>query len=184
MQNEIVQIAERIRGLREMEDISAEEMAQVAGKTLSEYREYEDGHHDFSFSFLYTVAHRLGVDITELLTGENAKLHKFALVRAGGGLQMDRRKAYRYRHLAAIFKDREIEPFMVTVDPSDDESVTKHSHEGQEFNYVLDGAMTLFIGSSTITLGPGDSVYFDSTEPHAMRAEGDAPCNFLAIISD
>lgn len=183
MQNEIEQIAERIRGLREIEEISLKEMAEATGKTPEEYSEYESGKRDFSFSFLYTVAHKLGVDITELLTGENAKLHKFALVRKGGGLQMERRKAYKYRHLAAIFRDRALEPFLVTVEPKDEESVQKHAHEGQEFNYILDGAMTLFIGDSAVTLGPGDSVYFDSREPHAMRAEGNAPCDFLAIIS-
>lgn len=184
MGTEIEQIAERIRGLRDIEDVTVEEMAQVTGKTAEEYREYEEGKRDFSFSFLYTVAHRLGVDITELLTGENARLHRYAVVRGGNGLQMDRRKAYRYRHLAAAFEHRALEPFLVTVEPKDDESVVRHAHDGQEFNYILDGEMTLFIGGSAVRLGAGDSVYFDSQQPHAMRAEGNAPCNFLAIIAD
>lgn len=183
MDNQIAVIAERIRGLRDIEDVSAQEMATLTGKTLEEYWEYEEGKRDFSFSFLYTVANRLGVDITELLTGETAKLHKYAYVKAGHGLKMERRKAYKYQHLASIFQHREMEPFLVTVEPKDDESVTKHAHEGQEFNYIVSGSMTAFIGNSSVLLGPGDSIYFDSREPHAMRAEGSEPCQFLAVIS-
>lgn len=184
MQNEIIQIAERIRGLRDLEDVSVEEMAEATEKTVEEYLEYENGHRDFSFSFLFTVANRLGVDITELLTGENAKLHSYALVRSGNGLKMERRRAYKYQHLAALFQGRKMEPFLVTVEPKDDESVKQHAHDGQEFNYILDGSVTVFVGNHEILMGPGDSIYFDSREPHALRAEGDAPCHFLAIIAD
>lgn len=183
MQNEIEQIAERIRALRDMEDVSLEEMAEVTEKTVDEYREYEEGKRDFSFSFLFTVAQHLHVDITELLTGENAKLHKFAFVPSGHGLKMERRRAYKYQHLAAIFQSRAMEPFLVTVEPKDVEAVKKHAHEGQEFNYILSGSLTLFVGDSAIQMREGDSIYFDAEVPHAMRAENNEPCQFLAVIS-
>lgn len=183
MDNKIAEIAERMRALREIEDISLEDMAEYAGKTPEEYREYEEGKRDFSFSFLYTVANRFGIDITELLTGESGKLRKYSFVRAGEGLKMERRKAYKYQHLAPIFLDREMEPFLVTVEPKDDEAVKKHAHDGQEINYVVDGSMTMFIGESEFLMNVGDTIYFDAKTPHAMRAEGGKPCKFLAIIA-
>lgn len=183
MDNQIAEIAERIKSLREIEEISLEEMADAAGKSVGDYQEYEDGKRDFSFSFLFTVANKLGVDITELLTGENARLHKFAFVKNGQGLKMERRKAYKYQHLAAIFVDRQMEPFLVTVEPKDTEAVQKHAHEGHELNYVVEGSMMFFIGETEQLMEVGDSVYFDATVPHAMRAEGDRPCKFLAVIS-
>ncbi len=184
MDNQIVEIAERIRVLREIEDVTLEEMAAQTGKTVEEYAAYENGEKDFSFSFLFTVANKFGIDITELLTGENARLKKFAFVKAGQGLKMERRKAYKYQHLAAIFKDREMEPFLVTVEPKDTEAIQKHAHEGQELNYMVDGSMTMFIGDSEIKMTAGDTIYFDASTPHAMRAEGGQPCKFLAIISN
>ena len=128
--NEIKEIAERIRALREIEEIELSEMAKLTGKTVEEYQEYEAGNKDFSFSFLFTLANRFGVDITELLTGDNAKLKTFSLVRKGEGLKMERRKAYKYQHLASIFKNRHMEPFLVTVEPKDTEAVKKNAHEG------------------------------------------------------
>jgi len=32
------------------------------------------------------------------------------------------------------------------------------------------------------TLNPGDSIYFDSTNKHCMRAVGDTPCQFLCVV--
>ncbi|MEG0702310.1 MAG: cupin domain-containing protein [Christensenella sp.] len=181
--NEIKEIAQRISVLREIEEIEIEEMAELTGKSAEEYREYEAGEKDFSFSFLYTLANRFGVDITELLTGDNAKLKTFSLVRKGEGLKMERRKAYKYQHLAPIFRNRVMEPFLVTVEPKDVDAVKKNAHAGQEFNYVIKGSMTLFIHDSEILLHEGDVVYFDAQTPHAMRAENGEACQFLAIIS-
>lgn len=183
MDNKINEIAQRIAFLREVEEISSEEMARVTGVSEDEYKEYEAGNRDFSFSFLFNVANRLSVDITELLTGENAKLKKFEYVKAGKGLKMERRKAYKYQHLASIFQNRHMEPFLVTVEPKDTDAVVKHSHNGHEFNFVIDGSMTMFIDNSEILMQPGDSIYFDAATPHAMRAEDGSACNFLAIIS-
>lgn len=180
----ITLIAQRIISLRDILEISAEEMAKALDIPLEEYLVYEEGETDFSFSFLYTVADKCGVDIVDILTGESAKLSMFTHVKAGEGLQMQRRTEYKYRHLAYLFKNKVMEPFLVTVEPSDLNAAThKKSHIGQEFNYILAGSMTLFIGDESVLCTPGDAVYFNSKYPHAMQAEGGEPCKFLAIIS-
>ena len=66
LQNEISQIAERLRGLRQMTDTTPEEMAQVTDTAVEEYLRLEEGEEDFSFTFLYNCAKHLGVDLTEL----------------------------------------------------------------------------------------------------------------------
>ena len=57
-----------------------------------------------------------------------------------------------------------------------------NSHSGQEFNMVLEGTLQLTIGTKSLTLNEGDSIYFDATQPHGMLAVGDKPVKFLAII--
>ena len=184
MNDRIQLIAQRISPLRDIVEVSVEEMAKLLEITTEEYIEYEEGKHDFSFSFLYTVADRLGVDITDILTGESARLSLFSCVRSGEGLEMHRRKEYKYQHLAYIFKNKKMEPFLVTVEPSDIDAAThKKSHLGQELNYIIEGSMTLFIEDQAITLYEGDTVFFDSKHPHAMQAENESACRFLAIIA-
>ena len=48
MDNHLLAIAERIRGLREILDISTAEMARICGVSEAEYMEYESGTRDFT----------------------------------------------------------------------------------------------------------------------------------------
>lgn len=175
-------IAMRIRDLRDIAGLSQEEVAQRAGIELSEYAAYETGSRDFSFSHLFNIAEVLGVDISDLLTGESPKLHGYILTRRGQGLSFNRRRQYEYHHLAYNFRDKLAEPFIVTV-RQDELGVEKqaHSHEGQEFDYVLEGTLKIVLGGNELYLQPGDSIYYDSSLPHVMYAiEGD--CRFIAVV--
>lgn len=176
-------MAQRIRSLREMEEISIEEMAKRLELSVEEYELYESGTKDFSFSMIYNIATELGVDVIDIMTGESPKLDSACMVRAGGGFKIDRRKAYDYRHLAFTFRDKKAEPFMVTVEAqANDEEPTLHAHEGQEFNYVVKGTLKLYIGEVVYELHEGDSLYFNSAIPHAMRAMNGEQAKFLAVV--
>ena len=104
LQNEISQIAERLRGLRQMTDTTPEEMAQVTDTAVEEYLRLEEGEEDFSFTFLYNCAKHLGVDLTELITGEMPKLSFFTVVRRGEGMPIRRRAGFEYQHLAYLLR--------------------------------------------------------------------------------
>lgn len=175
-------IALRIRDLRDIAGLTAEQVALKTGIDLAEYEAYETGTRDFSFSHLFNIAEALGVDISDLLTGESPKLHGYILTRAGQGLQFNRRAQYVYHHLAYNFQGKLAEPFIVTV--SQDEKDAKkqaHSHEGQEFDFVLEGQLKINLGGNELYLRQGDSLYYDSSLPHAMYAiEGD--CRFIAVV--
>jgi mannose-6-phosphate isomerase-like protein (cupin superfamily) len=176
-------IAQRIKALREIMDVPAADVANAVHLTEAQYLEYEDGKHDFSFSLLYSVAGKLGVDIVDLMTGESPRLSMFSFVKKGAGLKMERRREYKYEHLAYIFKNKKMEPFLVTVEPKDTDAKSHmNSHEGHEFDYVLEGSMMLHVGSQQTLMQPGDAAYFDATNPHAMQAVGGA-CRFLAVIA-
>ncbi len=181
--NQIEMIAMRIRDLREIASLTPEDVAQKTGITPEEYRAYESGARDFSFSHLFNIAEVLGVDISDLLTGESPKLRGYVLTRNGKGLAFDRRQQYHYQHLAYNFSHKLAEPFVVTVERDEPDAVKQaHSHEGQEFDYVLEGHLRLVLGGNELFLAPGDSIYYDSSLPHAMYAvEGD--CKFIAVVA-
>ena len=175
-------IAFRIRDLRDIAGFTTTQMAEKTGISLDEYEAYETGTRDFSFSHLFNIAEALGVDISDLLTGESPKLHGYVLTRAGQGLKFNRREQYVYHHLAYNFRDKLAEPFIVTVS-QDEPGAEKqaHSHEGQEFDYVLDGKLKIMLGGNELYLQAGDSLYYNSALPHVMYAiEGD--CRFIAVV--
>lgn len=175
-------IALRIKDLRDIAGLTPEQVAQKTGISLEEYKAYETGASDFSFSHLFNIAEALGVDISDLLTGESPKLHGYVLTRGGQGLKFNRRDQYEYHHLAYNFRDKLAEPFIVTVS-QDEPGAEKqaHSHEGQEFDYVLEGQLKIVLGGNELFLKAGDSLYYDSSLPHVMYAlEGD--CRFIAVV--
>jgi len=181
----IKQIAERIKGLRQILEITPQEMATVCSVSVEDYIESENGNSDFSFTFLYKCANKLGVDIAELISGETPKLSHYFIVRNNKGLPIERRAGFKYQHLGYLLKNRQSEPFKVITayDESEQNKPIKLSnHDGQEFDYVLKGSLKFQIGSHTEVLNEGDSVYYDSSIGHGMIATGGKPCDFLAIV--
>lgn len=185
MEPNIAEIAERVRAIREVCGFTTEEMAGATGVDESRYIEYESGDLDFTFTFLYKCAEKCGVDIVDLLTGGSPHLSEYAVVRSGKGLPMKRRRGFNYYHLAATFKNKTAEPFLVEAPYREDEQgrpITLSAHRGQEFDYIISGRMTFVIDDHTTELGPGDSVYYDSGRPHGMIASDRDGCVFLAVI--
>ncbi len=182
MTEQLMEIGVRLSTLREIMDITCEDMATKTGTTLKDYIAYEKGEKDFSFSFLYNAANVLGVDVLDIMSGESPKLSTCCLVRSGEGYDISRRKAYDYKHLAFTFRNKKAEPFMVTVEPKEDNAPTLNAHEGQEFIYMVNGNMKFYIGEMIYTLNQGDSIYFNSGIPHAMTALNDKAAQFISVV--
>jgi transcriptional regulator with XRE-family HTH domain len=183
MNEEIRLIAERIRDMREITGFAIEELAQKCGITIQEYMMYEKGEKDFNFSFLFTLAGIFKIDIVDILSGDVPKLTHFSVVKKDKGLSITRVEAYKYQHLAYTFRNKKFETFMVTVEAKDDIEMKLNFHEGQEFNYVIEGNIMIKIGKNEIELEEGDSIHFDSSYPHGMKALNGKRAKFLAVVS-
>jgi mannose-6-phosphate isomerase-like protein (cupin superfamily)/DNA-binding XRE family transcriptional regulator len=48
-------------------------------------------------------------------------------------------------------------------------------HGGREYGHVLSGTLSVTVGFDTHVLGPGDSISFDSTQPHRLATVGEEP---------
>jgi transcriptional regulator with XRE-family HTH domain len=175
-------IAPRLRGLRDALDLSVEELAQRAGVDVALVRGYESGNMEIPVGFLMKVAQACHVDLTVLISGIEPHLTGYSLVRQGEGLLVERRKDYDYKSLAYRFSGRKMEPFLITVPPKAPEDMTQVSHSGQEFIHVQEGRLELRLGEEVLELAPGDSLYFDSQTPHALRGLDGHPAVFLDVI--
>lgn len=179
------QIAKRLHGLRDSLELTIDEMAAECGVSVETLEKYESGEHDIPVSFLQRLASRKGVELAALLFGEEPKMSTYYVTRNGKGVKVERTEAYSYMDLASGFRQRNMAPFLVSIAP-DHTAGTIHSpnhHDGQEFNYVLEGELEIRIGKKITVLKAGDSVMFDSTIPHALRAIGDKDAKIIAIIN-
>ncbi len=176
-------IAQRVRGLREDTGVSATDMARHVQVTPEQYAAYESAAEDIPASVLTEIAVKLNVDLGLLLTGINPTMSVFSVTRKGRGPGVDRRKGYKYENLAASFKGGKFEPFVVSLPETDRNApIPQNTHPGQEFNFMLEGSMRVKVLENEVELSEGDSVIFDATKPHGMKAVG-GDAKFLAIIT-
>ncbi|OPX60191.1 MAG: Cupin domain protein [Methanobacterium sp. PtaB.Bin024] len=183
MKEKMKEIGLRINELRELSDLEVQDMADYLEISSETYKEYEDGKKDIPASILYEIAHKLQVDMGLLLTGEETRMHIFSVTRKGKGVEVGRRKQYKYENLAEKFIHKKAEPFIVTADPKNGNTKPDtNSHPGQEFDYVLEGVLKIYIHDNEIILNEGDSIFFDSSYEHAMEALENKPAKFLAVV--
>ncbi len=180
MDTQIKQIAQRMKELREILDISQEEIAQKLGVELGIYQKYEDASDDIPIGVLYSVANEFGVDPTVLMTGDMPRMDEYTIVRGGKGVKVDRYAGYSFTALAANYKHREMDPMIVTLSHTDEAELVTHS--GQEFNLVLEGTIKIVIGKREFELAAGDSIYFNPAIPHGQRALT-PKAKFLTVIN-
>ena len=175
---QVEQIAARVRELRAILDIDPDKIAANIDVPREVYDDYENG----VTGKLYLIANELGVDPTVLLLGDEPRMVDYTIVRGGNGLAVERYAGYKFTSLAYNYIDREMEPMIVTLDPTDSiaDLVT---HEGQEFNLVLEGTVAVKLGEREYVLRAGDSIYFNPSIPHGQRAIGKVS-KFLTVINE
>ena len=177
------EIISRVKLLREIEEISGGDLAKELGFDPEEYAKWESGEKEFSMGALVEIAGRFKVDLSELITGKTSKLKTFCLTRAGEAPEVSRRPMYTYWNLAYNFHRKNCDPFLVEANQeTEDKPISLNTHPGQEFNYVLEGRLLISVGGRESELGPGDCIYYDSTEPHGMKALGGKRARFLAFV--
>ena len=163
MDEQLKQIGERLRGLRDVLDIPVSEMAETIGISSDKYEKIEAGEMDITISNLMKIAHKYGVSTEELIFAEAPHMKSYYVTRKGQGMSIERTKAYKYQSLVGGFVNHKADVFIVTVEPKPEAHVVyKNSHPG----HVLE---------------EGDSIYFDATKPHGMLAMGDKAVKFLAF---
>ena len=179
------EIARRIREMRWITGHTPEEMAVLTQVTAEQYRTYEEGETDLPFTFMHKCAMAFGVDVTDLLEGQSAKLSSYAVTRQGTGPVTASEEGITIQNMAAMFRDKLATPYWVTYSYSEEllqEEIHTTTHAGQEFDLVLKGALKVRVGDHEEILHEGDSIFYNSSTPHGMIAVEGADCTFLAMI--
>ena len=181
----IQEMAQRIKTLREIVGLSIEEMAQKTGVSVDEYIACEMGQDDLNFAFLYKCSLALNVDVTDIIDGTSPRLAGYTLTRKGEGQEIQKAHGMTYYNLASSFKNRIAEPLYVVFhydENAQNKDIELTTHEGQECDIVIKGALKVQVGDHVEILHEGDSIYYDSSKPHGMIAVENDDCIFYAFV--
>ncbi|MCR4894130.1 MAG: AMP-binding protein [Eubacteriales bacterium] len=181
----LLEVAQRIREMREISNLSTLEMAAKTDVSEEEYVRYEADMLDFPFSFLHKCAGVFGVGITDLMEGSNARLSSYTVTRKGQGELTAKEDGILIKDLAPRFRNKIAEPYYVTYEyePAlQDVPIATTTHSGQEFDYIISGRLKVQVGDNTEYLSEGDSILYNSSSPHGMIAVDGRDCTFLAVV--
>ena len=183
--NQLMEIAQRIREMREILGYSKQKMADLTEVSEETYRLYETGTVDLPFTFMHKCAKVFGLEITDLLEGQSAKLSGYTVTRRGKGLVTASEDGITIQDMAPMFRKKLATPYWVTYQYSPElQNLPIHTttHAGQEFNLVIKGAMRIKVGDHVEVLREGDSIFYKSSTPHGMIAIDGQDCVFLSMI--
>jgi len=181
-------VGEKIKQIREMRKVSLEELAERSGMDITMVQKIEDGKNVPSLAPLIKIARALGVRLGTFL--DDSDSYGPVVVRSG-----DHQKGVRFTSQASEAREhlnfyslafdkagRNMEPFIVDIEPGQQSDFMLSSHEGEEFIYVLDGEVEINYGKEIYKLGKGDSIYLDSIVLHNVHAGDNKLARILAVV--
>ncbi len=183
--NQLLDIAQRIRAMREISEYSTKEMAERIEIPESLYLQYERAEIDLPFTFIHKCAQVFDVELTDLLEGNSARLSSYTVTRRDRGLVTASEDGITIQDMASKFRHKLATPYWVTYEYSEQlqhEPIHTTTHAGQEFDLVIKGSMKVRVGDHVEVLHEGDSIFYNSSTPHGMIAVDGADCVFLAMI--
>ena len=181
-------VGEKIRQIREMKNVSLEELAERSGMDITMVQKIEQEKNIPSLAPLIKIARALGVRLGTFL--DDSDSYGPVVVRSGEyhkGVRFtsqtsEAREHLNFFSLAFDKAGRNMEPFIVDIEPGLQSDYMLSSHEGEEFIYVLEGAIEINYGKEIYTLGKGDSIYLDSIVLHNVHASHNQSARILAVV--
>jgi len=178
-------IGDRIRGLREAKGISFEELSNITGFDVDLLKKIESNEIQPQLGTLVKLSKALESAFSRLVSGVGDKL--YSVTRKDARKVVSRssstkgKQLYTYHNMAPEVQGRHMEALMVTLEESPDQEMSVH--EGEEFIYVIEGAVYVKIDEDEFDLEPGDSVYYLSTTPHIVAAKK-GQATILAVLHE
>lgn len=184
-------VGKRIRRMREAQDISQDQLAQMADVDTDKLARIEQGDTVPSIGLVLKLSRALGSHAGPLFHEGGSRPDIFSLVCSGDESSVERLstamqktgQGYSYQSLLdSDVRGQGMEPFLVDFDPTAASTVQPMSHQGEEFIHILEGTVELLYDGETYTMKKGDSLYIDSSKPHALRGIGKVVPRALAVI--
>ncbi len=183
---DIQDLGSKVRQLRESRGYSLADLAGITGYDQDFLASIEKGEIQPQLGTIIRLSKVLEGALGTLIAGQGDKAYAITrrqerktVTRSGTG--QSRQELYTYMSLAPEVSGRRMEPLVVNLreNPREETSV----HEGEEFIFVLEGQVLIKLGQDRFELSPGDSVYYQSNQPHLVAAKEDS-ATILAVIHE
>lgn len=177
----MLDVGKRLRAIREQRGLSLRGLAEQSGLSVNAISLIERGVNSPTVASLQVLAAALGVPITEFFRQDQNQttLYVKRADRARyqrGGMDIE--------SLGAGLRNQQIEPFLMTIRPGEDEDPPALiTHSGQEFIYCVEGQIDYQVGDQVYRLEAGDALLFEADQPHRCLHCGTTEALVLLVFS-
>ncbi|MGH8110719.1 MAG: helix-turn-helix domain-containing protein [Rhodanobacteraceae bacterium] len=178
-----------LRAFRKRKRLTLAEVGTRTGLPVSTLSKIENGKVSLSYDKLARLSAGLEIDIAQLFQPGVASPAstingRRSITRAGTGLAIETEN-YSHLYPSADLLNKRFVPIVAELHAR---SIAEFGelirHPGEEYAYVLEGAVDLHTDMyAPLRLEAGDSIYFDSGMGHAYIAVGTGRCRVLSICS-
>ena len=197
-----VQLGQAIRNVREQRGLSLRELARRVNVSPSFVSQIELGKANPSVGTLYSLVSVLGTTLDDLI-GEQPATSGPELVAAAGvddaapgtwprvDVPVQPAAGRKRLEMSGVVWERlthDHDPYVdflhVEYAPGSSSCAPDQlmRHGGREYGYLLHGRLDVQVGFETYSLGPGDSIHFDSMTPHRLSNPFPEPCTAVWFV--
>ena len=180
VQLQLASFGARLRELRVRRGWTLQELAARSALSRAFLSRLESGGRQASIAAALTLSRIFDVSLASLFESPPIET-PCVIVRAADAVEKSV-NGLKYASLSYAGRFFNVQPLRVKVSPSRRGKEHYH-HEGEEWIYVLSGALTLSLGGKTYDLEPGDSAHFESRVPHRLIARGNHEAEVLVVAA-
>jgi len=181
-------LGNKIRNLRKQRALTLQEVSDLTGLSKPLLSQIENNIAAPPIATLIKISTALGVKISHFFRDHDmedrivvVRKHERYSVKKLFHSKNESNVGYKWESLAYPMVGKQMEPFIVEIESAKEEDLVYNDHKGEEFHFVMDGVVEFRSTEQIHLLKKGDSIYFDSSIPHALRGV-DGPANALIVI--
>ena len=171
-------IGDKIKQLRLQCEFTQEELANRCELTKGYISQLENDLTSPSIATLIDILSALGTTLNEFFSEEEDE----KIVFSEDDFIEKKTDSMTLNWLVPNAQKNSMEPILMELYPNEstEEDVP---HEGEEFGYVLEGELTIFLGKKKYLCKKGESFYFNSGKKHYVKNSGSKTAKFIWISS-
>jgi transcriptional regulator with XRE-family HTH domain len=175
----MIKIGERIRNLRELSNLTQEELAERANLTKGFISQIERDLTSISLDSLIQILEAMDENLSDFFreTSEEKIVY-----REEDRVAIEKEKIDKFELLIPGSTNRRLEPILLTLRKGQTTPMER-PHEGEEFGLVLQGRINLRYGKEVQKLKKGECFYFSAEKEHWLQNPGSKEAVVLWISS-
>ncbi|SHK28645.1 helix-turn-helix domain-containing protein [Tepidibacter formicigenes] len=176
----INEISIKIRNLRKERNLTLKDLSEKTGLSVSFLSQVENNTSSLAITSLKKIADALNVSINYFFY--KPKIHNFLIKSENQSVFQIESSNSQFIRLSGDFSNRVLESMLVVI-PPEQQHGHKFSHPGEEFIYVLEGAIIVNLDDTEYLVKAGDSFHFPSTIPHIWINPLKQPAKILSVVT-